>query len=374
MPGLHVPIHLQDTDELCGPACVQMIARCFGPPLLTQAALAALATDVRKFVQWSTSPDQLCDMLNDVPRPESAPKARYKVFCEDTATTCTLRAIASIDTGLPAVVLVTGGDHWVIVSGYTKTGVRLRNPAPDRKTLAMGRPVLPHHDGDDGCETLNENNGGRKGKDQDEYVSRQRWQQELLPCRITPPKKFVRKFIVIAADVALPPQPVDLVVEPPAEAIREQDVASFAIRGLEASGLIEEEGWLKVLKGIEQARAKGPLLVRQTNGQSYYLVGFDGAAGIVVAGIDARSGELLWAKLNPTPALLRSLFSGLPSPGDDSLIAEAVWTPTRETFFSPFFPLVRFRNKSEPDRPDTYVCLYDGRPYTFESGPFSQRE
>ena len=84
--------------------------------------------------------------------------------------------------------------------------------------------------------------------------------------------------------------------------------------------------------------------------------------GGCIVGVDAESGEFLFSRLNPSDRIVRSLTQPV-----DSVVsavdpkghnARIVWAPTRNTFYSPYFPLVEFIDAAGRTR---YVRLFDGQ-------------
>jgi hypothetical protein len=193
-----------------------------------------------------------------------------------------------------------------------------------------------------------------------------------------PPGSTAKRFILVApkgrltAAVAHPivmapapaPLPVTLTPDRP---LSSADADTAARSALTTSGLLALPEWAESASHLDLAPARTALIHRLDQAGAYYLVGLGAANGRgVLAGVDARTGELLFARLNPAAAFLDRLFVPLDDilrstralSADRTPAIRLVWQSTANTFFSPYYP---FAEITPPTGPPIFVRLIDRR-------------
>jgi hypothetical protein len=373
MNPLIVAIHLQDDDVSCGLTCAQMVARFFAAPIHQQTEFISATPNLP---DWNTSPDQLCDMLNQF-RPAAVPP--YVVFAELDPITAMDHAIAGVDnpSGVrcPVAAATFEGGHWEVVTGFTDSAnpnpmVHARNPLPERTLLFPNTPPPPHADNDQ-CDVFNITQGSSTGGiPADEAVAWNRWIGHYFTPAAFDPPRFNGHHIVVAPGPApkkKPPRP-----RPPHRRVRAVTglpllplhlVTEFAVAGLMKTGLLERSGWRESVPAVPPGFVQPSLLVTPLEEDDpFVLVSLptDKDRGTLV-GVNATTGEFLFARLNPSRQLLDSLFAPqdeLKKRFDDRGLykTRVVWTPARESFFSPYFPFMEFAGA---DGQKFYVRLFD---------------
>jgi hypothetical protein len=352
---LTVAIHLQDDPHACGRACAQMIARFLTGKLTQQGGMS---TAVAPLPPWTTTPDQLADLLN---RNNPAGSPEYAVHTAADADTAMNIAISSVDhqpgKRWPVAALIGGGRHWEVVHGFTtgKKGgltVHARNPLPDRDSVEP-QPLSAHADTDQ-CGFFNDKGGGDL---EDEAVAWDTWKQHyFLQCLFAPPR-WCGKFIIVAPraesiritrrsipDLKHPGQPI-------ADARAASDVS---LARLDDSGLLEIPYWNAALAdmppGIAYRSARIEYL--EHPGAYYLVANTKPNEGGALTAIDEETGHLLWAKLNPPLNVLKSLFAPRPD-------GRLVWVACRESFYSPMIPFVEVLMNGSAH----YVRLFDRKSF-----------
>jgi len=354
-PLLDVPVHLQDDPRWCGLACVQMIDRFLNGVIVDQSNFAGT---IGQNPGWDTDPTQLVAWLNQI-RPAGSPP--YAVFAKSTAKAAMDHATAGLAAGMPSVGLTLAGGHWEVVQGYTsgsKGMVHARDPFPDRilayQVLHAGaNPTspLPYHTDTDDCGVENTQFGGLS----DEVVTWGAWTDAFFTKCTISQGGWTGEYVVVAPDIDVEPAKSATQKRSNAEPVDEASAGARAWQAIDEYGLTGLRAWADAL---QSARGAGPYRTlrvdRIDRSQSYYLVAVtDARARGALVGIGAADGDLLWARLNPWPSLLRGLFTAPPvGPG-----TRIVWKPAMQAR-SPFFPLLEVTvAKAAP----YYIRLFDKR-------------
>ncbi len=387
---LDVPYHQQDTDLYCGAACVQMVLRASGQPLLAQVDLYNDNHNHSvEAIAWATPPDGLCWTLNN--RQTQKHFTLDSTDTEDPISRTICWAIHNYQCA--PIALVFGGNHWAVVRGYTASAAPtasydtsytissfdLNNPWPP-VPAPPGPP--PHTDGDV-C-----GSGGTRGV-ADINVSYSTWQTDYL----TPNgygTQWLGRYVAVcdpdppdAPGTAAAPQPLP---KPPlptdgplidAERVKEQLLGK-----LREAGLLSRPDWSKVFEG---ARAGEPILAQRLDrlDSYYWIVPAVDAQGSMraVVGIDAHSGNYQQAMAMPNPDApifgfadaqkatdhVRGRQFDLPAgagrlivrPQGLSVHPALVWRPCRESL-SPFYPFRMMLLGAQR----LYVRVYDGAVFT----------
>lgn len=357
MSLLDVPVHLQDHHGWCGPACAQMVATFLGSPLTEQDGSHIPS----KPKNWFTTPEQLEKLIN-VLRPENAPP--YTTIVEDTFARAMAHVTASLNARFPAVVLVDGGEHWVVVRGVTGGGqarfVHRRDPFPDRDLVLGSRTPLPLHAESDDCDEADQLAGAdpnRRGLS-DEVVRWNEWKISYFSaCKIAG-KPWHGKRVVIVADLKeIPePEPEDNPLPLPELPLTESVAIDCARRALIASELATEDGWADAIQGpVLTAQAHAIRVERLDGGAPYFLVVLtDGEGKGVVAQLDGVTGELIGARLM-SRRVAKSLLAPVPVGH-----RRFVWRATRNSFDSPYYP---FSEIPQPSGPPIYQRTLDQKTF-----------
>lgn len=366
MLRIPVDIHLQDDEDKCGQACAQMITRVLAAQMKQQSAFVS-----GKKTIWSSgsTPDQLADMLNQFGRTGAL---TYKAFAEEHADDAIARLKACVNRvgdRYPGVALIHNGDHWEVVHGFTEptdtaNSIHLRNPLPRRDGLTP--PVITAHADGDQCNLENISSPG--GAPEDEAMTVPEWKADFFGrCQFATPARYHNRFVVVVPDVPLPkrrdePKPEHR--KPASGLLDGLKLTRAAFDGLRRSGLLGEPGWSDALTGVRSDIPQPFLSVQRTNRPGAYVLAVlvNPTGGGCLVGVDADSGEFLFARLNPPDRLVRSLMQPIDrvvSAADpNGHNARVIWEPARSTFYSPYFPLVEFVNGAGQTR---YVRLFDGK-------------
>jgi hypothetical protein len=175
IPTDDLHFHQQETNTWCAATCAQMVLHYLSPhtPPLDQDLLRtnienrahALETDIT----WFGAPDGLEATLNAFPPPPASGSFRLAA-CTTEGEVSRLIVWSLEHHHVPAIALVYGMRHWLMVRGYTAdrpptgpndTGYQIISfdlydpwpPVPDRKP---GHWPPPHVDGTDGCGSGND--------------------------------------------------------------------------------------------------------------------------------------------------------------------------------------------------------------------------
>lgn len=345
-----------------------MVSRFRGAPLAQQSTATIGAGDPA----WFTTPTQMAALVNGL-GPAGGPA--YKVFKTSTFAPAMSHISASLASNLPAIALIDGGEHWVVIRGITGTGasrfIHYRDPFPDR-TLVPGMPQpLPAHTDNDACDDGAESTGANVGAngDTDEVVRWNAWRNEsLTPCLFggTPWKN---KFVVVGPNLAAPlqPEPIAQPVLAPIRPILEPVAISLAQAAMESSDLMNQADWAGAVRNPDyRATPQAIRVERLDGGRAYFLVRLTNLEGKgVIARIDAETGELLGARLMPR-RLANSLMSA-PEPGHRRF----VWRSSPNSFYSPYFP---FSEMAVPGSAPMYIRVLDRRRFRqLARGPASSQ-
>jgi hypothetical protein len=266
---------LPQTDGLCGAACAQMILNAQGKAGSDLATLNALWSDIKtntippgpnpagspvpacggfgnqicekchpplsRFC-WCTHPSALAATINMHLRGGAA----AAISSDASEDVITARAIASVNNGLAAAVLVHFGTHWVVVFGYEPTVLGPGQTA----THVMIR------DSEHGDRIV---------------ITMSVWANSYL----TPPRcgKLKQHFVTVGAGAGV--VPVVHMKVPRVDALAPIVHPSLieAQARTSAAWLLAEQNWVAALR---DAKAFTPLLVHdlESSGRDYYLVDF----------------------------------------------------------------------------------------------------
>lgn len=148
-----ISYHQQELDDWCGAACAQMVLHSldFDAPFINQEPLIKAMQARRgcreEEIEWAAAPDRLTKVLNASTGPP--PLEQFHLVRADSASSITRRIIWNIEEfGRPAIALVYGFRHWVVVRGFTASR---RPTGPDDDSyniLALNiydpSPAMPH--------------------------------------------------------------------------------------------------------------------------------------------------------------------------------------------------------------------------------------
>ena len=347
VPVLDVEVHLQNHEDSCGQACAQMLVRFLTSTLRPQQSYKSPNTEL---AGWTTNPEQLADMVNQ----RLAAGDQYAVRHApgnagfDSAMAYARAAIAA---NKPAIAMTIGGEHWILIRGFTPSGpasftVHFWDPVPVLAPTVPNHPAPrpPNHAAADQCYGLNFEISGA-----DECATWADWKVQFRQCA---PKSglWSNQFVMIVpASIAAPP-PVAIAVAP----IQQQPqtgpllsldrAAPLALHGLAQAGLMNRSNWAETIARV--SNVSGTLRIdRLDENTSYFLVGLrtEGNHGIL-AGVDARTGELLFARLHPSRASVERLFTPLSAltdalPAGTTFSGRFVWAPNEATDYSRYQPL-----------------------------------
>ena len=361
MSLLDVSLHLQDSLGLCGPACAQMVSRFFECPL-TQQDVSQLRHDNDS---WYTTPTQLEKLINVLcAHHGSVQPPPFTTTASTTFAAAMARIMAGLNAGFPAVVLISGGEHWVVVRGVTGGGssrfVHVRDPFPERDAVPGATHPLPEHADGDGCDEAAELMGlepNRRGLS-DQVIRWNEWKSNyFFPCGMNT-DDWRGKRIAIVADLKHEPAPEPEVIplSLPTHLLSDSVAVEWARKALIDSELATEAGWADAIHDqVLNAQARALRVERLDGGAPYFLVVLTDADGRgVVAQLDASTGELIGARLMAR-RLARSLLAPVPAGH-----RRFVWQPTSNSFYSPYFP---FSEISQASGPPVFQRTFDQRKF-----------
>lgn len=363
-----LPFHQQDTDYYCGAACAQMVLNGAGAGLLDQDSLYD-ENHCNSSVEngWYTGPDGLVSTMH-AHRPRGYARD-FALFALDEEDAISRTIVWSLYRhGVPAIALVLGSDHWIVVRGYDTSadpqsaedtsysidGFYINNPWPP--TPDDGPPP-PHADDTDGCGT-----GDTRGV-ANAHVTRAAWQDTYMTG--VPTGYWAGKYLAVCDSAALA-RPSSRVTrpDPPRDGkqiLPPSEVADLAIEGMTANHLADQSGWSKAI--ARKDHGGEPVLVQRIDRADtyYYLIRFEADEGpSVFASVDARFGRYGQSVVVPPttgPHLetvgeepfinrlkpFRHMLGGLRGGGillrqeSVSVSPTLVWKPCRESL-SPFYP------------------------------------
>lgn len=116
---LKVPYRGQKGIRFCGPACAQMVIESLGGRKKSQPTWYQRITtnwQLDRGSPWFSSPDGLRTSLNRAAG--IVPSGPFDVVSFQTEPTLTRWLLWSVARGVPALALVTGWTHWVVIYGY----------------------------------------------------------------------------------------------------------------------------------------------------------------------------------------------------------------------------------------------------------------
>lgn len=342
MPPLDIEVHLQNNEAACGQACAQMVVRFVEGTLFPQQSYQAPSLAMGG---WATTPDQLADMLNQ----RLPGNARYGVRKLNLWNAMgTLRG--AIQQGKPAVAMTHRGAHWVVIRGFSRgqsgsTTVHFWDPVP---VLAPSNPnqpppAIPTHSATDQCFGRNFELAGA-----DELATWSDWTYQFKQCTSTPQNPWAGFFVVVVPDSVGPvtPEPIPILSPPPAggPGITADRAVPVAYRSLIQAGLSALPNWAETINTVRADLGQAIRIERLDREGAYYLVSLPtpGTRG-VLAGIDAYTGELLFARLHPSKTTLKRVFVPLEelraSLPPNAAISRLAWAPSEVTACSPYEPL-----------------------------------
>ena len=285
--SLSVPLYGQDTGYYCGAASSQMIM--MGYPN-AGSRLCQEQNDIYNTIQtkkqdagFYTDPDGLRDTIMTLNPPPAA--GHFSIFSNasrDIVMHDMLYWMAN--RNYPSAVLINGGDHWVVVTGYhtdidPRTGnailqsIDVNDPLPD--------DIAPH---DDPCTIADEGNEGGTVR----FVTGASWFSNDFKDANKYGTKWLNKYVAVVE----PPEAKGSVtakmevergkVIPPKEAI------ALAIKQVKERKLAEKQRF-RVLKDVKPRRA----LLANSEYKGYYIVPFesrDGRSPVAVL-LNAYTGE-----------------------------------------------------------------------------------
>jgi hypothetical protein len=294
---LTVGYHQQDTNYYCGAACAQMVLHSVGQTLISQDQL--YNDNHNHSVEpgsWSTPPDGLQWTLNNL---QSGKYFALDSLDSEDAISRMLCWTIHFWKVAP-VALVEGGNHWVVVHGYTASAAPtfgadpsytissfdINNPWPPTPTPP---PPPPHTDGDT-C-----GSGGARGVS-NVNVSYTSWQTDYMTANVFG-TQWLGKFVAVcdpdppllAGDRAVPERGRLFDGD---RLLVASEAGEVALVGIRQTGLSERERWRPVLHDV---RSGDPILVQRLDRlDSYYWIVplRDQENGLQAAvSIDARYGD-----------------------------------------------------------------------------------
>ena len=367
---LAVPFHQQDEWDYCGPACAQMVLAALGGGILGQDILfgAIQSHNLLETTGWYSAPDGIAWVLNNSP---TTTAGTFEASVQADAATISRQIAWSIfDAELPAVALVYGQQHWVVVRGfqasaipkgpddtsYSISSIDVNNPCPSAPDPPqVGFP--PPHAVDDSC-----GSGGDHGTG-DENIAYTQWADTYMTgVRLGAWKGFVA-VCYPACDPCASTAMRPLAHRASGDRIlTHEEIVTYSLAGLKDFGLRDRKAWKKSLSGTTPGK---PILVQRLDriDEFYYIVPMESAPGVapVLVCNNARFGDYLQAIRVPGPG--GDAFSGLNfdprtalasvldrrfaagkrkgkfvvRPEASALYPTLVWRPCRESR-SPYYP------------------------------------
>jgi hypothetical protein len=354
--------HFQDNSYYCGAACAQMAIAAQPTSLVDQAELFDAVSSPSG---WMTAPDDLSSTLN-----RYVTGASYGVVSHGRSRVAVMRRVAwsMCRYGRPAMALVHGGEHWVVIDSLSGTveddappeyqpvitDVIVRDPAPDlsdqRESLYVTEPTPPPHEEGDLC------SGAAY---QEECYTWSGWEQVFSRCDVA--GEWDTKWVVVcvpqdeprlraqAGLTTVPPDETDGGAATPSgqdapraiESHSNANLLRVATEGLRNSSVSRRNWWEDAIGAVAGCWVR--LVHHLDRGDAYYLLILQDRSGRgrLLARIDVGSLRLLHAVLEPSPKLVEHLQT---LPDERGAL---VWTPCREAR-SPFFPLIQSRDRRQP--------------------------
>lgn len=302
-----VQTFIQENEYYCGPASAKMVLRWLGVRR-SQDTLWDLIqdqTDVLSLpacepclgicVEWSTRPEALAGVI----RAQSG--ANIKLVSETTAAATDHAVVWSVVNDIPAVPLVFGATHWVVVHGYHVS--RVPANMADTNYQLLGFDVIDPY---------------RRQKAR-EFIPAARWRSDYMTGVVC--GRFDGKFVAVCdpeptrskGGPTVPRTPQKR--EPFGGLLRSERISRMAFDGIRKAGLMEDETWQKAMTGVRAGQYC--LVHRLDRPRSFYaIVPFEKGSRVQAqAMLDPYSGELLGA------GAAEDLARSLPMPGaaDDAI-------------------------------------------------------
>src|SRR4029453_8856688 len=124
IPTAQLHFHQQETNTWCAATCAQMVLHYLAPntPPLDQDLLRTNIENRAKAIEpeivWFGAPDGLEATLNAYP--PKPPGGRFRLVACATESKVSRRIVWSLERNhVPALALVYGMKHWLVVRGYT---------------------------------------------------------------------------------------------------------------------------------------------------------------------------------------------------------------------------------------------------------------
>lgn len=419
IPVDNLSYHQQETEEWCGAACAQMVLHALSmhtPPLdqdWLRQEIENRATAPEPGMTWLAPPDGLEAMLNAVAPPP--PGGQFRLFAAHSAAEITRLIAWHIEQhGVPAIALVYGLKHWVIVRGYTSDAPPAGPNDPNFNVLSLDLydpwPALPayppvaagvpppHIDEHDGCATRNTvlNNVSYAGwtasggalhtgymRGVPQTATGSKWKGLFLA--ICDPSGEKDQYD--RSDDDDEGNGGDNIPQPaaqPAGIIDEKQALEKAWEALHEYGLDSRKEWQAALQGVTPGV---PLRVGMAAGAepTYYIVPFVAHGNVPLAvRVDAHTGAYLQAVAAIGPGHdVVTILSGkevldgllgreitfrdgrsiLLHSGNVNPIPSLVWRPGLQSF-SPFHPFYEFNVRTPAQDYLLYVRARDGSAFT----------
>ena len=365
---LDVPYHQQERLFFCGAAAAQMVLRGLGAPLFKQEPLYGQNHNyptIDPASHWASPPDGLTATLEH--NKPSKVAATVALGVADSADAISRKIVWSIHHHqLPAVALVEGDDHWMVVHGFDVTeepqspddasfAIRafdVRDPLPPSDQLDV--PPVPPHATNDGC-----GSGDRRGQ-APQHVTYVEWLDRYMTG--VPSGFWQGKFLAVGDADAVPIRPGRMQLPPvehDGDRIVPPGVAADGARdGLKAFGVADRQEWGAILRGTQPGT---PTLVQRLDRleRYYYIVPFLRSRGKATAFalVDGTQGdyrqcagvrvptpvrtqtpqEILKRHVGTTYALPDQRGSLLVRPRAAIIYPLLVWKPCVESL-SPYYP------------------------------------
>jgi hypothetical protein len=318
--AIAVGYHEQDRSNFCGPACAQMVLSNVSGALLDQLTLAGDIQVGAMAGPWASAPDKLFTAMNGrSPNP-------FKLINETNLDTLSRALCWSLHThGEPAIALVGGSAHWIVVTNYsttnhpaseTDTSYTIRsffvhNPLP---AVPGGSHEPPHTDGD------NCGNGTGSRGTPNQHVTYFNWKKFIMQ-RGTVAGCWCDRYVAICRHDS-PGVPVcgdsnvctnsghgsggggidGRSTRDSLGVISDEEAIAAALKGFDEFELRQEPAWEIALKETD---ARTPLLVQHLDlpELAYFIVPFvdinDEKRFPVLANVDAREGVYLESIAQP---------------------------------------------------------------------------
>jgi hypothetical protein len=159
--SLTVPLTAQKNDHYCGPASAQMTMMSYptasSRKCFQQDYIYSIIQKMKQDMDFYSDPDGVKDAIRSLNPPAGEDDFRISSGTDRTAVMHDILYSMSARK-YPSVVLVNGGDHWVVVTGF-KTDVDPRTGSSVLQELEINDPWPPAASKHDPC-TSGESGGG----------------------------------------------------------------------------------------------------------------------------------------------------------------------------------------------------------------------